>query len=91
MQSISGVIPALEDDWGKEYLDLIIAVRIVDGLSDAINHLQKYSSNHTDCIMTENDTTAVEFFQKVDSAILMRNASTQFADGSEFGMGLKLG
>ncbi len=91
LQSISGVIPALEDDWGKEYLDLIIAVRIVDGLSDAINHLQKYSSNHTDCIMTENDTTAVEFFQKVDSAILMRNASTQFADGSEFGMGAEIG
>lgn len=91
LQSISGVVPALEDDWGKEYLDMIIAVRIVDGLSDAINHLQKYSSNHTDCIMTENDTTAVEFFQKVDSAILMRNASTQFADGGEFGMGAEIG
>ena len=91
LQLISGVVPALEDDWGKEYLDMIIAVRIVDGLSDAINHLQKYSSNHTDCIMTENDTTAVEFFQKVDSAILMRNASTQFADGGEFGMGAEIG
>ena len=91
LQLISGVVPALEDDWGKEYLDMIIAVRIVDGLSDAINHLQKYSSNHTDCIMTENDKTAVEFFQKVDSAILMRNASTQFADGGEFGMGAEIG
>ena len=91
LQLISGVVPALEDDWGKEYLDMIIAVRIVDGLSDAINHLQKYSSNHTDCIMTENDKTAVEFFQKVDSAILMRNASTQFADGGEFGMGSEIG
>ena len=91
LQSISGVVPALEGDWGKEYLDMIIAVRIVDGLSDAINHLQKYSSNHTDCIMTENDKTAVEFFQKVDSAILMRNASTQFADGGEFGMGAEIG
>ena len=91
LQSISGVVPALEDDWGKEYLDMMIAVRIVDGLSDAINHLQKYSSNHTDCIMTENDKTAVEFFQKVDSAILMRNASTQFADGGEFGMGAEIG
>ena len=91
LQLISGVVPALEDDWGKEYLDMMIAVRIVDGLSDAINHLQKYSSNHTDCIMTENDKTAVEFFQKVDSAILMRNASTQFADGGEFGMGSEIG
>ena len=91
LQLISGVVPALEDDWGKEYLDMIIAVRIVDGLSDAINHLQKYSSNHTDCIMTENDKTAIEFFQKVDSAILMRNASTQFADGGEFGMGSEIG
>ena len=91
LQLISGVVPALEDDWGKEYLDMMIAVRIVDGLSDAINHLQKYSSNHTDCIMTENDKTAVEFFQKVDSAILMRNASTQFADGGEFGMGAEIG
>jgi len=91
LQEIAGVVPANEADWGQEYLDMIIAARVVDGLSDAIAHLHQYSSNHTDCIMTENDATAAEFFQKVDSAILMRNASTQFADGGEFGMGAEIG
>ncbi|MCL4125728.1 UNVERIFIED_CONTAM: hypothetical protein GTU68_009061 [Idotea baltica] len=74
-----------------EYLDMIIAARVVDGVDGAITHLRQYSSNHTDCIMTENDETANVFFQKVDSAILMRNASTQFADGGEFGMGGEIG
>jgi glutamate-5-semialdehyde dehydrogenase len=91
LQSIEGVVAANDDDWGQEYLDMIIAARIVDGLGGAIAHLRQYSSNHTDCIMTENDATAAEFFQKVDSAILMRNASTQFADGGEFGMGAEIG
>jgi glutamate-5-semialdehyde dehydrogenase len=63
----------------------------VDGLDAAIAHLREYSSNHTDCIMTENDETAAAFFPKVDSASLMRNASTQFADGGEFGMGAEIG
>ncbi len=91
LQAIDGVIPATADDFGHEYLDMIIAAKIVDGLGDAITHLRQYSSNHTDCIMTENDATAAAFFQKVDSAILMRNASTQFADGGEFGMGAEIG
>ncbi|GHA42440.1 gamma-glutamyl phosphate reductase [Amylibacter ulvae] len=91
LQSIDGVIAANNDDWGREYLDMIIAARIVDGVGGAIAHLRQYSSNHTDCIMTENDETANVFFQRVDSAILMRNASTQFADGGEFGMGGEIG
>ena len=91
LQSIDGVVPANDDDWGCEYLDMIIAARIVDGVGGAIAHLRDYSSNHTDCIMTENDVTAAQFFQRVDSAILMRNASTQFADGGEFGMGGEIG
>ena len=91
LQSIDGVIAASMDDWGHEYLDMIIAARIVDGLDGAIAHLRQYSSSHTDCIMTENDDTAAMFFQRVDSAILMRNASTQFADGGEFGMGAEIG
>jgi glutamate-5-semialdehyde dehydrogenase len=91
LQTIDGVVAANEDDFGCEYLDMIIAAKIVDGLDAAIAHLREYSSNHTDCIMTENDDTAAMFFQRVDSAILMRNASTQFADGGEFGMGAEIG
>ncbi|OUS08373.1 glutamate-5-semialdehyde dehydrogenase [Rhodobacterales bacterium 52_120_T64] len=91
LQGIEGTIPATADDWGNEYLDMIIAVTLVDGIDGAIAHIGKYSSNHTDAILTENDATADRFFQRVDSAILMRNASTQFADGGEFGMGAEIG
>lgn len=91
LQSIKGVVPAVDGDWGHEYLDMIIAAKVVDGLPGAITHLRQYSSNHTDCIMTENTAVADAFFQKVDSAILMHNASTQFADGAEFGMGAEIG
>ena len=91
LQSINGVVPANDGDWGKEYLDMIISAKIVDDVDDAINHLRIFSSKHTDCIMTENSLTASKFFQKVDSAIVMLNASTQFADGGEFGMGAEIG
>lgn len=91
IQSIQGVMPAILSDWGQEYLDMIIAAKIVDGVDGAIAHIRTYGSNHTDCIMTEADATADRFFQRVDSAILMRNASTQFADGGEFGMGAEIG
>jgi glutamate-5-semialdehyde dehydrogenase len=91
LQGIAGTIPATADDWGNEYLDMIIAVKLVDGVDGAIAHIGEYSSNHTDAILTENDATAERFFQRVDSAILMRNASTQFADGGEFGMGAEIG
>ncbi len=91
LQGIAGTIPATAADWGNEYLDMIIAAKLVDGIDGAIAHIGEYSSNHTDAILTENDTTADRFFQRVDSAILMRNASTQFADGGEFGMGAEIG
>lgn len=83
--------PATEADFGKEFLDMIVAAKIVDGVDRAIEHIQKYGSNHTDCILTEDDVAADRFFQHLDSAILMRNASTQFADGAEFGMGAEIG
>ncbi len=88
---IKGVVPAGADDWGCEYLDMIIAARLVDGIDGAIAHLRAYSSAHTDCIMTEDAGVAGQFFAQVDSAIVMQNASTQFADGGEFGMGAEIG
>lgn len=91
LQSIAGVKAAEDSDWGQEYLDMIIAARVVDGVEGAIEHIGQYGSNHTDCIMTQNDAVADVFFQRVDSAIVMRNASTQFADGGEFGMGAEIG
>ena len=91
LQSIPGVVPATEDDWGREYLDMIIAARVVEDVDGAIAHIRRYGSNHTDCIVTEDDKTAERFFARLDSAILMRNASTQFADGGEFGMGAEIG
>ncbi|QDY68948.1 glutamate-5-semialdehyde dehydrogenase [Qingshengfaniella alkalisoli] len=91
LQVIKGTTAAQADDFGREYLDMIIAARVVDGVDGAIEHICEYGSDHTDCILTENDETAARFFQRVDSAILMRNASTQFADGGEFGMGAEIG
>jgi glutamate-5-semialdehyde dehydrogenase len=91
LQAIKGVTAASEEDWGTEFLDMIIAARIVDGVEGAIDHIQTYSSNHTDAILTEDDAAAALFFARLDSAILMRNASTQFADGAEFGMGAEIG
>ncbi len=88
---LEGSVPATEDDWGKEYLDSIIAAKLVEDVDGAIAHINRYSSSHTDAIMTENDETAMRFFTRLDSAILMRNASTQFADGGEFGMGAEIG
>jgi len=88
---ISGVTPATEDDFGTEFLDMIIAAKVVDGIDGAIAHIRDYGSNHTDAVITEDDAVAERFFQRVDSAILMRNASTQFADGGEFGMGAEIG
>jgi glutamate-5-semialdehyde dehydrogenase len=82
---------ATEDDWYTEYLDSIIAVRVVDGVDAAIAHIAKYGSAHTESIVTENAATAERFLQHVDSAIVLHNASTQFADGGEFGMGAEIG
>ena len=90
-QMINGVKKASINDFGKEFLDKTIAVKVVDGVQGAINHIDKFGSNHTECIMAEDDYTVRKFFTKVDSAILLNNASTQFADGGEFGMGAEIG
>jgi glutamate-5-semialdehyde dehydrogenase len=82
---------ATEDDWSTEYLDAIISVTLVDGISGAIAHIGKYSSNHTEAVIAENPEVVERFFKEVDSAILLHNASTQFADGGEFGMGAEIG
>jgi glutamate-5-semialdehyde dehydrogenase len=84
-------VPASEEDWRKEYLDAIISVRLVDGVGGAIEHIERYGSHHTDAIVTEDDATAERFLREVDSAIVLVNASTQFADGGEFGMGAEIG
>ena len=91
LAQIPGTTPAAPDDFGREFLDMIIAARLVDGVEGAIAHIRRYGSQHTESILTENDATAQRFFQRLDSAILMRNASTQFADGGEFGMGAEIG
>lgn len=91
LQALPGVVPAGPEDWGREFLDSIIAAKLVDGVDGAIAHIRRYGSQHTDCILTEDDAAAARFFQRLDSAILIRNASTQFADGGEFGMGAEIG
>jgi glutamate-5-semialdehyde dehydrogenase len=87
----SRVLPATEDDWYTEYLDAIIAARVVDGVDGAIAHIETYGSAHTESIVTDNEVTADRFLHRVDSAIVLHNASTQFADGGEFGMGAEIG
>lgn len=88
---INRLIPAEEKDWTTEYLDSVISIKIVDGVRGAIDHINSYSTNHTDSIITENKPTAEVFLKEIDSAIVMHNASTQFADGGEFGMGAEIG
>lgn len=87
----SRVKPATESDWHTEYLEPILSVRVVDDLAAAIEHIDTYGSHHTDCIITEDDAAANVFMREVDSAIVLQNASTQFADGGEFGMGAEIG
>lgn len=91
LAKIPGTVKAAPEDFGREFLDKIIAVKLVDGVDEAIAHIRHYGSSHTEAILTENDITAERFFTRLDSAILMRNASTQFADGGEFGMGGEIG
>ena len=81
----------MPDDFGREFLDSILAVAVVDDLSGAIAHIRRYGSSHTEAILTEDDAAAATFFAQLDSAILVRNASTQFADGGEFGLGGEIG
>ena len=91
LKIISDMNPAQESDWSTEYLDAIISIKIVDGVRGAIEHINSYSTSHTDSIITENNDTANIFLREIDSAIVMHNASTQFADGGEFGMGAEIG
>jgi glutamate-5-semialdehyde dehydrogenase len=85
------VIPARQDDWATEYLDAIIAMRVVDDIDEAMAHIARYGSQHTDAIVTEDVAAAERFLSEVDSAIVLHNASTQFADGGEFGFGAEIG
>ena len=91
ISKLDGVTPATDEDWGKEYLDSIIAAKTVADVDEAIAHIQSYSSSHTECVMCEDMAVRDKFFERIDSAILMHNASTQFADGGEFGMGAEIG
>lgn len=85
------VLPAQESDWPTEYLDAVIAVKVVNGVDEAVAHIERYGSHHTDSIVTNNQAIAEKFLLNVDSAIVLHNASTQFADGGEFGMGAEIG
>ncbi|QYK40319.1 MAG: glutamate-5-semialdehyde dehydrogenase [Paracoccaceae bacterium] len=91
LHHLPGVKPASPDDFGREFLDMIIAAAVVDDVDGAIAHIRRHGSSHTESILTEDDAAADRFFTRLDSAILMRNASTQFADGGEFGMGAEIG
>lgn len=91
ISQVGAVIPATIEDWSTEYLDKIIAAKTVDGISGAIAHINQYSSNHTEAVICEDAEVTERFFNEIDSAILLHNASTQFADGGEFGMGAEIG
>lgn len=86
-----GILPATEEDWGKEYLDYIMSVKTVSSLDEAIEHISKYSTGHSECIVTENEEAAKEFLSRVDSAAVYHNVSTRFTDGGEFGFGAEIG
>ena len=91
ISAVQDAVAASEDDWSTEYLDAIVSIRIVDGIDAAIQHIARYGSGHTECIVTDESSAAERFFRDVDSAIVLQNASTQFADGGEFGMGAEIG
>jgi glutamate-5-semialdehyde dehydrogenase len=91
LRVVPGVVPATDEDWTTEYLDAIISVAVVDGISGAIAHIAHYSSSHTEAVIAEDPEVVERFFTEIDSAILVHNASTQFADGGEFGMGAEIG
>jgi len=96
-EMLAGVVPAprlkhaAEDDWSTEYLDKIVAIKVVDSLDEAVAHINRYGSKHTDAILTANVMAADEFVQRVDSANVMVNASTRFSDGGEYGLGAEIG
>src|SRR5699024_5094844 len=88
---LTGIAAAEESDWEEEYLGPVLAVRVVDTLEDAMAHIERYGSGHTDAIVTENITVARRFLREVDSSSVMVNASTRFADGQEYGLGAEIG
>jgi glutamate-5-semialdehyde dehydrogenase len=88
---VPGMAPADEADWSTEYLAPVLAVKVVDGLDDAVAHIARYGTSHTEAIITEDAAAAEAFARKVDAAIVLINASTQFADGGEFGFGAEIG
>lgn len=91
LAGIDGVVPATEEDWKTEYLDYILAVKVVDDIDAAINHINTYGSKHSDCIITEDEVAAVQFMNEIDSSVVFWNASTRFNDGAEFGFGAEIG
>ena len=88
---VAGVLPATDEDWSTEYMSLEIAVRVVDGIDDALDHIRRYSTHHTEAIVTNDLARAERFLAEVDSAVVMVNASTRFTDGGEFGFGAEVG
>jgi glutamate-5-semialdehyde dehydrogenase len=88
---LADAIPATEEDWSTEYLDLVLSIKIVDSLEDAVSHINQYGSHHTDVIVTRDEVTAERFLREVDSACVFHNVSTRFADGGEFGFGAEIG
>ena len=91
LRLVPNAIPATPADWTTEYLDSIVSIRVVANIDDAIAHIEQYGSGHTESIIAEDDAAAEHFLATVDSAIVLHNASTQFADGGEFGMGAEIG
>lgn len=88
---LEGAAPADDDDWAREYLDYILAVRVVQGLDEAISHIARYSTGHSECIVTQDAAAAARFLREIDAAAVYHNASTRFTDGEEFGMGAEIG
>lgn len=91
MKIQSGICAATEDDWGREYLDAIISIRIVDSIDEAIAHINKYNTGHSEAIITNDYNHATQFVNEVDAAAVYVNASTRFTDGNEFGFGAEIG
>ena len=88
---LPGITPAVEEDWATEYLDYILAVKVVDSLEDALGHIARYSTGHSECIVTQDYTAAQRFLNEVDAAAVYVNASTRFTDGGQFGLGAEIG
>jgi glutamate-5-semialdehyde dehydrogenase len=83
--------PATKEDWGKEFLSLVAAVKVVDSLDEALAHIERYGSGHSEAIITEEDSAAIRFLDEVDAACVYLNASTRFTDGGQFGLGAEVG